>query len=190
VAVGFVGVAAVGADTFAAAGEERAATLEIVASKFAWRGAAMVVAVGAITAMLGVLLNLILGMSRVVLAMARRKEMPAVFAEVAGSAATPYAAVILIGIVVAALVLIGNVKTTWSFSAFTVLIYYAITNLAAIRLSEEERLYPRFIPLTGLIACLFLAFWVEMRIWLIGLALVAAGLVWHFVARRAARGDS
>jgi amino acid transporter len=32
------------------------------------------------------------------------------------------------------LALLGDVKTTWSFSAFTVLIYYAITNLAALRL--------------------------------------------------------
>lgn len=53
--------------------------------------------------------------------------------------------------------LIGNVKVTWSFSAFTVLIGYAITNLAAIVLPEEQRLYPRWIAWTGLIACLFLA---------------------------------
>jgi APA family basic amino acid/polyamine antiporter len=38
------------------------------------------------------------------------------------------------GAVIAGLALLGNVKTTWSFSAFTVLIYYAITNLAALRM--------------------------------------------------------
>ncbi len=32
---------------------------------------------------------------------------------------------------------IGNVKTTWSFSALHVLIYYAITNMAAINMSER-----------------------------------------------------
>jgi APA family basic amino acid/polyamine antiporter len=83
----------------------------------------------------------------------------------------------------------GNVKTTWSFSAFTVLVYYVITNLAATRLSDAERLYPRVIPWTGLVACLFLAFWVEMRIWFVGLGLVAAGL-WHVAALWAARNHS
>ncbi len=40
---------------------------------------------GAITAMLGVTLNLILGLSRVVLAMGRRADMPGLFANVDAS---------------------------------------------------------------------------------------------------------
>jgi APA family basic amino acid/polyamine antiporter len=82
------------------------------------------------------------------------------------------------------LALIGNVKTTWSFSAFTVLIYYALTNLSAIRLRSEERLYPRFIPWCGLAACLFLAFWVEPWIWIAGLGLISLGLLWQGLANR------
>lgn len=31
----------------------------------------------------------------------------------------------------------------------------------------------------GLAACLFLAFWVETQIWILGLLLVALGLLWH-----------
>jgi basic amino acid/polyamine antiporter, APA family len=81
-------------------------------------------------------------------------------------------------------VLIGNVKTTWSFSAFTVLIYYSITNLSALQLKGEERLYPKWIAWVGLSACLFLAFWVDVQIWLVGLGLIAVGLVWHVLARR------
>jgi APA family basic amino acid/polyamine antiporter len=190
VAVGLVGVAAAGADTFADAGGTQAVPLEIVAGALDVRGVQMMVAIGAITAMLGVLLNLILGNSRVALAMARRREMPSALDKVSGSAATPYLAVIVIGVVIAALALTGNVKTTWSFSAFTVLVYYAITNLAATRLSNTERLYPRVVPWLGLATCLFLAFWVEKRVWLVGLGLIAAGLVWHLVARWALRRHS
>ena len=80
--------------------------------------------------------------------------------------------------------MIGEVKTTWSFSAFTVLIYYAITKLAAIRLKEEERLYPRVIPWLGLFSCLFLAFWVERLIWMIGLGLIAVGQMCDGAAKR------
>ena len=64
------------------------------------------------------------------------------------------------------------------------LIYYAITNLAALRLGPRERLFPRWIAIAGLVACLFLAFWVETNIWLIGLALIGLGLVWQQAARR------
>ena len=31
-------------------------------------------------------------------------------------------------------------------------------------------------------SCFFLAFWVEARFWLIGTGLIAAGLVWRFLA--------
>lgn len=190
VAVGLVGMLSVGAEVFAEAGMRTAAPLEVVARKFDVPGAARVVAVGAVTAMLGVLLNLILGLSRVVLAMGRRRDIPSLFARVGDSTATPYPAVILVGVLIAGLVLVGDVKTTWSFSAFTVLIYYAITNLAAIRMTEEERLYPRLIPWLGLFSCLFLAFWVEPIIWMIGLGLIAGGLIWHRLAVRLTRSTS
>jgi APA family basic amino acid/polyamine antiporter len=93
-------------------------------------------------------------------------------------------AVAIVGLGITVLVLIGNVKTTWSFSAFTVLIYYAITNLAALQLGSNERLYPKWIAWVGLAACLFLAFWVEVDIWLVGVGMIGVGLVWHAVAKR------
>jgi basic amino acid/polyamine antiporter, APA family len=182
--VAIVGVGAVGTDVLAGTAQTQAAPLEIAAREYDIPFIAQVVAVGAITAMLGVLLNLILGLSRVLLAMGRRRDMPAVTARINTDNSTPYVAVVIIGVGIAALVLIGNVKTTWSFSAFTVLIYYSITNLSALRLTEEERLYPKWLAWVGLAACLFLAFWVEVQIWLVGLGMIALGLVWHAIARR------
>ena len=85
--------------------------------------------------------------------------------------------VVVIGALVTGLACIGSVETTWSFSAFTVLVYYAITNLAALRLPAEARLYPGWIPAAGLAGCLGLAFWVEPRVWLVGLALIGVGLL-------------
>lgn len=183
VSVAVVGVGAVGTDVLAGTAQTQAAPLEIAAEQFGSPLTARIVAVGAITAMLGVLLNLILGLSRILLAMGRRGDMPEATARIDASGSTPYVAVVIVGVVIAGLVLIGNVKTTWSFSAFSVLIYYAITNLSALRLSDEERLFPKWLAWGGLAACLFLAFWVEIQIWLVGLALIAAGLVWHAIAR-------
>jgi basic amino acid/polyamine antiporter, APA family len=181
IAVAAVGVGAVGADVL---GRATAAPLEVAASRFDIPGLPQILAIGAMTAMLGVLLNLILGLSRVLLAMGRRRDMPSIVAKLNSTGTTPNVAVVVVGIAIAFLVLIGNVKTTWSFSAFTVLIYYAITNLAAIRLPDRDRLYPKWLAFLGLAACLFLAFWVEQQIWLTGLGLIGAGLIWHFVSKR------
>jgi basic amino acid/polyamine antiporter, APA family len=180
-AVAIVAVGAVGASKLSAAAEKQAAPLEIAAQEFGMPALRWFVTLGAMTAMLGVLLNLILGLSRVLLAMARRKDMPAGLAEVNSSRTTPYLAVIVVGIIIVGLVMIGSVKTTWSFSAFTVLIYYAITNMAALHLPKESRLYPAMFSWTGLLACLFLAFWVERQIWMIGLGLILIGLSWHWI---------
>lgn len=116
--------------------------------------------------------------------MGRRSDMPPLFGRLDPTGTTPTAAVIAVGLFIAGLALIGNVRTTWSFSAFTVLVYYAITNLAALTLPQEARYYPRWFSAAGLGSCLTLAFFVERQVWLLGLALIAAGLVWHAVARR------
>jgi APA family basic amino acid/polyamine antiporter len=182
-AVAFVAVASAGAGGLADATQQAAAPLEVIARGFDVPAVAWLVAAGAVTAMLGVLLNLLLGLSRVVLAMARHRDMPSRFARVDDKRSSPTAAVLLVGAIIAGLAAIGSVKTTWSFSAFTVLIYYALANLAALRLPPEARLYPRSVPAAGLFCCLGLAFWVEPQIWASGLVLIAAGLVWHGVAR-------
>jgi len=185
ISVAVVAVASVGATSFATSQHEQAAPLEIIARQFDRPVIEIVVAIGAIAAMLGVLVNLVLGLSRVVLAMGRRGDVPALFARLDAKSTTPYPAVVATGLFIAGLALIGNVKTTWSFSAFTVLVYYAITNLAAIRLAKEDRLYSPIFAWGGLASCMFLAFWVETTIWVAGLLLIATGLLWKtIVARR------
>lgn len=178
-AVGFTAVASVGAGEFAALTTATAAPLEAIAGQFGIPGARLILAVGAMTAMLGVLLNLLLGLSRVLLAMGRRRDMPPATARIDERTSTPVVAVLVMAVVVGLLALVGSVKATWSFSAFTVLVYYAITNLAALRLPPAARRYPRSVAWAGLAACLFLAFWVEPVYWLVGLGMIGLGLLWH-----------
>jgi APA family basic amino acid/polyamine antiporter len=187
VSVAAAGVGAAGAGGLAAATGSTAAPLEVVARGMSPAGIDTVVAIGAVTAMAGVLLNLVLGLSRVVLAMARRGDAPGFLSRIGGSAATPRPAVVAVGLTIGALVAVGDVETTWSFSAFTVLVYYAVTNLAATRLPERDRRFPRWMSWAGLAACLFLAFWVDRVVWLVGAGLAAAGLVAHEVAHRRRR---
>jgi APA family basic amino acid/polyamine antiporter len=185
-AVAFVGVASVGASALADPAV-RAAPLEAAAERFgsAWLPVALTVA--AVTAMLGVLLNLVLGLSRVLLAMGRGGDVPERFARLDPSGATPTAAVIAVGLLVALLTLIGDVRLTWSFSAFTVLVYYAITNLAALWLPPDLRRFPRWVAWLGLLGCLSLALFVEWRVLLAGVAALALGFGLRTVYRRLRR---
>ena len=182
--VAIVAIGSFGADRFADAPGAQATPLQLAARAMDRPWLAGLVAVGAVTAMLGVLLNLIIGLSRVVLAMGRRGDLPPLFARLSRDGTAPAAAVMLVGAIVAGLALIGSVETTWAFSAFTVLIYYAITNLAALQLPREQRLFPTWVAVAGLAACLFLAFWVPVAIWALGLGLIAIGLLFKALAPR------
>jgi basic amino acid/polyamine antiporter, APA family len=182
--VAFAGIGMLGADEFGQAADRTAAPLEAVADATGLPFLPQLVAVAAITAMLGVLLNLLLGLSRVLLAMARRGDAPAFLERVAHEQSSPVAAVWACGLIIAALTLLGDVRVTWSFSAFTVLIYYAITNLAALRVPSDARLFPRWVAALGLAGCLALAFFVDVTIWLVGLGLIGAGLAGRVVGQR------
>ncbi|MFP3883334.1 MAG: APC family permease [Actinomycetota bacterium] len=131
-----------------------------------------VVAIGAITAMLGVLLNLILGLSRVWLAMGRRGDMPAGLARL-DRRSQPAVAIIVSAALVAGLTLLGDIGLAWSFSAMTVLLYYGMTNLAALAVDRT-----RPTSWLGLGSCVFLSFFVSFGVWAAGASLVAVGLVW------------
>jgi APA family basic amino acid/polyamine antiporter len=173
IGVAIVAVGGFGADRVEAATLEDAAPLVVLSRSFS-SGVPWLVSLGAMTAMLGVLLNLLLGLSRVLLAMGRRGDMPRITSNLTVS-------VVMVGGIIAILSATGSVKTTWTFSAFTVLVYYAITNAAALRLGAEERLFARVWAWIGLIACLALAFAIDWPVWTTGLGILAIGLVWHWL---------
>jgi APA family basic amino acid/polyamine antiporter len=125
--------------------------------------------------MLGVLLNLILGLSRVWLAMGRRSDMPPRLADL-DRRGSPIYAVACAAVPVVVIALLGDISIAWSFSAFTVLLYYGITNLAALALDRR-----RWTAWVGLASCVALSFFVPLSVWLTGVLLIAAGGVWKWV---------
>ncbi len=189
-AVSLTAIHIMGAEAFGQTVEGEAAPLMIAAQALSVPVIGTVVTIAAITAMLGVLLNLLLGLSRVMLGMARRRDIPHGLAKINPGNQSPATAVWVTGGIIGLLVLSGDVVFTWSFSAFTVLIYYAITNLSALYLPDELRLYPRTVPALGLFGCLFLAFWIDPGIWLLGILLIIAGLIWHSAVLRYQKKNS
>ena len=182
-AVAAVGVSTVGVEAFAAAVDNGEAPLKMVAEHFSVPWMPAVIGIGATVALLGVLFNLVLGLSRVALALGRRGDIPSVFSKVSSTSGSPVEATLLVAGIIALLIAIGSVRMTWSISAFTVLVYYGITNACAIRLAPEERLYHVWPAWIGLLACLGLAFCVAPTVWLIGCGWIAVGLVYRFIWR-------
>lgn len=148
----------------------------------AWMQAGLwqqLVMIGAVIAMAGVVLNLILGVSRVVLAMARRDDAPAALARLNADRSSAPAAVWATAAVMVLLIAAGDLKLAWSFSAFTVLVYYSITNLAALQVPVEQRFVPRWVSVLGLVSCLSLAVFVDINVLCFGSAIVLVGWLLH-----------
>lgn len=162
--------------------EPLAALARNAGSPFA-RGAARVVSVGAAAALLGVAFNLILGLSRVLFAMGRAGDAPALTARVSEGVGVPGPATWIVGLAIASAASFGDLASAWSFSAVTVLVYYALTNLAALRLAPEQRFVPRVFAWVGLAGCLGLSVFVEPRAWLVGAGAVAAGFALRALVR-------
>lgn len=141
--------------------------------------------IAAYVAMLGVLLNLLLGLSRVMLAMARRGDVAPALAKL-DSRQEPMRAILAVAALIAVLCMLGSIQLAWSFSACTVLIYYGIMNIAALKLPPDQRLYPKWLAVLGLCSCFFLAFWVPVNVWLATLGCIVAGLLLRATARHLA----
>ena len=118
---------------------------------------APVVRVAAGIAALGALLGGILGVSRTTLAMARDRHLPTPLASVHPAARTPYVAEICVGVLVAGVVLLADVRQAIGFSSFAVLIYYLVANTAALRLDRARRRLPAWVPVLGAVGCVIVA---------------------------------
>jgi APA family basic amino acid/polyamine antiporter len=137
-----------------------------------------VVRAGAAVAALGSLLSLILGVSRTTLAMARDRHLPHALASVHPRFAVPHRAELAVGAVVALVAAVADVRGAIGFSAFAVLVYYAIANASAISLGR------RLIPAIGLAGCVLLAVMLPITSVLVGAGVVLIGALGYWLRRQ------
>lgn len=113
---------------------------------------------GSSIAMFSVFLALMPGISRIYVAMARDGFLPVSFSKIHSKNNSAY----ISEIVVLLFVLIGiyslDVIPAIKLSSFFILIYYSITNLCVLKLSYNQRIYPKNIALYGFVVCILLAF--------------------------------
>jgi basic amino acid/polyamine antiporter, APA family len=135
------------------------------------------VRVGATVASLGVLLSLLVGVSRTTFAMARNGELPRFLAAVHPRTRVPHLAELAVGIAVIALVLAVDLRDAIGFSSFAVLVYYAIANVAAWTLPIQYRRWPKWVAVMGAGGCVLLAVTLPVGSVLAGAGLLALGAV-------------
>jgi APA family basic amino acid/polyamine antiporter len=116
-------------------------------------------------------------------AMSRRGDLPAAFEKVHPAHAVPHVGIAFTAGVIAVLAVVGTLEIVVAAAAFTILLYYAITNVAALRLDAAHHRFPRWVPALGLLSCLALAASLDLATILTGLALLAAGFVLRAVYR-------
>lgn len=143
-----------------------------------------VVRVGAAVASLGVLLSLMAGVSRTTFSMAANGDMPGALSHVHPSQKVPDYAEIAVAACVVAIVLFADVRGAIGFSSFAVLLYYAITNAAALTLGPDERRWPRALAIAGGIGCLCLAFALPWESVAIGSGIVVVGVLVYAIRAR------
>ena len=159
------------------------APLFATAEKIASPGLRTIIGLAAVTAMLGVLLSQILGISRMLFAMGRRRDLPAFFEKTNSRSAVPVISVLFTGAVILTLVVMGNLPQIAATASFTILLYYSVANLAAWRLPKEQRRFPRAVQVIGLVFCISMALALDWQVILTGLVVLLIGFILRAVVK-------
>lgn len=116
--------------------------------------------------------------------MARRGDLPVFVEHVDPRYGVPQRAVLLIGAVAAVVAATGTLREVASTASFTILVYYGIANLAALRMPRDAKLYPDAVPLVGMAACAGLAISLSVPVILLSVGVLAAGFALRSGLRR------
>jgi basic amino acid/polyamine antiporter, APA family len=178
--VAVASLSAVGPDALAASSAPLVTVVE--AGSFAW--AETVVRAGAAVASLGVLLSLLVGVSRTTFAMAAEHDLPHWLGAVHPTRRVPHRAEAVVAAIVIGVVLVADVRGAIGFSSFAVLFYYAVANASAFTLRREVPRSTSTWPVIGAVGCVVLAFSLPVPSVIGGVAVLAVGGLAWLVRRR------
>lgn len=174
--VSFTAVGLVGYKELASSGSPLADASLTVSKNLAY-----FVSIGALVATLSVLLTTLLGLSRISFAMSRDRDLPHSFTRL-DKRSTPYYTVLIFGFTMTILAIFSNLLQAIALANFGSLLYYLITNYAALKL--EKRVYPRIIPVLGIITCIVLLLFLTWDAWIRGGIVLLAGAVYYYLMKK------
>jgi len=178
--VSVIAVGLVGTSDLAQSGSPLAAAITVTGSP----AAVLLISSGAMIATASVLLTTILGISRIVFAMARNNDLPAFLSSISPRFCTPHYAIWITGAFMILAILLADLSLVVAVSTFAMLIFYFIANIAALRLPHEYKRYPSVVPVIGAITCTGLVFFLNLNSWIIGIIGLVIGIVWYAIHKR------
>ena len=155
--------------------------LRLVVESGSWRDLAPIVRIGAGIASLGALLNLIPGVARTALAMARRRDLPRALARLTPGRPKPVRAELTVATAAVVVILAFDLRSAIGISGVGVLTYYAITNWSALTLPSTVR--QRALGVIGLIGCSVLVMCLPGWAVLTGIAVLLTGCAGRLATR-------
>lgn len=177
VVVAVAAVGGAGAGLLARSGSPLADALASLGMGFGSR----LVGLGGLAAAGTVALASVLGVSRLALVMARDGELPALIGRSGGRGGVPRNAVLISAAAMLGLAFAADLPHIAYISSFSLLLYYGALNLSGLKvLRGGERVAAGF----GLLSCAVLMFNLPRRAWIVGAAVVAAGLLYALIIKR------
>jgi basic amino acid/polyamine antiporter, APA family len=112
--------------------------------------------------------------------MGRGADLPKSLARL-GKGENPWRSVVCVGIVAMIVAAFAPFVIAIAVSSFGTLLYYTVTNLSALRLQKDQRMFPRALAVSGLVGCLGLAFALAPEEIAIGLAILSCGVIFRIL---------
>ncbi|MEN6395960.1 MAG: amino acid permease, partial [Methanoregula sp.] len=181
--VSVIAIGLAGAPALAHSGSPLADAIGITGSS----EAIFLVSTGAMIATASVLLNTVMGISRIVFSMARSQDLPKLFERIHPRFGTPHYAIAVTGAGMIAALLLADLTLVVAVGTFAMLIYYLIANVAALRLTKEHRRYPVLVPVIGAMSCIGLVAFLSRDSLVIGSIGLLIGILWFFLRRMISR---
>lgn len=151
------------------------------------------ISISALFATTSVILSSIIGVSRVLFSMARKKTIPNTLSKISKNG-TPIYALIVVGIIIPIVLIIfsGNLQELASIFNLGTLLTFTFINLSLLKLRKtlpdvERGFKVPFYPLTpiiGVISCIFLSLYLNPKAFLYGGIWIGFGLIIYYLNQR------
>lgn len=116
--------------------------------------------------------------------MGRRNDLPYVFEKIHDNYRVPHLGIIITGIIILLLTIIGSCDFIVRAASFTILLYYSITNIAALKQLQKEQIFGRAIPVLGLLGCLLMSGSLPFNVIITGISLLIAGYIMKLIVNK------
>lgn len=187
-----VAIAAIGARPWTEFNDSEAALVGILIEVSGQPWIALLFAVGAIVAILSVVLTVLYGQTRILLTMSRDGLVPKAFGHVSERTRTPVANTLIVGgaiAIVAALIPLGqladatSIGTLFAFSLVNLAVIYLRRNRPDLKRGYKVPLYP-FVPILGTLFCVGLMITLGFITWIVFAAWMVLGAALYFAYGR------